>query len=226
LVGGNYESGLDIINISNNAGGSRMDIGRKIQEHREKNGLSQEALAEKIGVSRQSISKWELGQALPEVDKIVQLSQLFGVSTDSLLHGEKPMYNKPSRQLVCINVPTPDTKRFVEFYNQVLGATILEPVPGRYEVFFGNVEERSPDNRGMIIVPTHDPNFKKTETNACQGFEILVDNADAEYERIKNIGVEIAEPPKNVPWGYRFFHLKDPDGNGVDIIQVLLNITQ
>jgi len=203
-----------------------MDIGRKIQEHREKNGFSQETLAEKVGVSRQSISKWELGQALPEIDKIVQLSHLFKVSTDLLLHEEKPVYSKSNKQLVCINVPTTDTKRFAEFYNQVLGAKILEPVPGRYEVFFGVVEERSPENRGVIIVPTHDPNFKKVETTACQGFEVLVDNADAEYERIKGMGVEISEPPKNVPWGYRFFHLKDPDGNGIDVIQVLLNVTQ
>ena len=60
-------------------------IGKKVQEHREKNGLSQEMLAEKLGVSRQSVSKWELGQALPEVDKIVVMSRLFGVTTDELL---------------------------------------------------------------------------------------------------------------------------------------------
>jgi transcriptional regulator with XRE-family HTH domain len=61
------------------------NIGKKIQEHREKNGLSQEMLAEKVGVSRQAVSKWELGQALPEVDKIVIMSGLFGVTTDELL---------------------------------------------------------------------------------------------------------------------------------------------
>ena len=60
-------------------------ISKKVQEHREKNGLSQEMLAEKLGVSRQSVSKWELAQALPEVDKIVAMSKLFGVSTDELL---------------------------------------------------------------------------------------------------------------------------------------------
>jgi transcriptional regulator with XRE-family HTH domain len=60
-------------------------IGKKVQEHREKNGLSQEMLSEKLGVSRQSVSKWELGQALPEVDKIVAMSRLFGVTTDELL---------------------------------------------------------------------------------------------------------------------------------------------
>jgi len=62
-----------------------MIIGRKIQEHREKCNLSQEKLAEELGVSRQSISKWELGQALPEVDKIIALSILFNVTTDELL---------------------------------------------------------------------------------------------------------------------------------------------
>ena len=62
-----------------------MNISKKIQEHREKNGLSQEMLAEKLGVSRQSVSKWELGQALPEVDKIVTMSRLFEVTTDELL---------------------------------------------------------------------------------------------------------------------------------------------
>jgi transcriptional regulator with XRE-family HTH domain len=62
-----------------------MNIGKKIQEHREKNRLSQEMLAEKLGVSRQSVSKWELGGALPEVDKIVAMSRLFDVTTDELL---------------------------------------------------------------------------------------------------------------------------------------------
>ena len=62
-----------------------MNVGKKIQEHREKNRLSQEMLAEKLGVSRQSVSKWELGQALPEVDKIVAMSRLFDVTTDELL---------------------------------------------------------------------------------------------------------------------------------------------
>ena len=62
-----------------------MYIGNKIQEHREKNRLSQEMLAEKLGVSRQSVSKWELNQALPEIDKVVAMSKIFKVTTDELL---------------------------------------------------------------------------------------------------------------------------------------------
>jgi transcriptional regulator with XRE-family HTH domain len=62
-----------------------MNIGYKIQEYREKNRLSQEMLAEKLGVSRQSVSKWELDQSLPEIDKIVAMSKLFKITTDELL---------------------------------------------------------------------------------------------------------------------------------------------
>jgi DNA-binding XRE family transcriptional regulator len=48
-----------------------LSIGVKIQEYRIKSGLSQELLADKLGVTRQSVSKWEVGQTLPEVDKII-----------------------------------------------------------------------------------------------------------------------------------------------------------
>ena len=62
-----------------------MTIGRKITQLRSAAGISQEQLAETLGVSRQSVSKWEMDQALPQIDKVLQLSELFGVSTDALL---------------------------------------------------------------------------------------------------------------------------------------------
>ena len=69
-----------------------MILADKIIELRKKNGWSQEELAEKLDVSRQSISKWESAQSVPDMGRIVKLSQLFGVSTDYLLkdvlHGD------------------------------------------------------------------------------------------------------------------------------------------
>lgn len=65
-----------------------MDIGEKIQKLRKEKGLSQEALAEALGVSRQSVSKWESGAALPDTDKIIAMSELFGISTDFILKGD------------------------------------------------------------------------------------------------------------------------------------------
>lgn len=65
-----------------------MILADKIIEQRKKNGWSQEELAEKMDVSRQSISKWESAQSVPDMARLVRLSQLFGVSTDYLLKDE------------------------------------------------------------------------------------------------------------------------------------------
>lgn len=62
-----------------------MIMADKIIILRKKNGWSQEELAEKIGVSRQSVSKWEGAQSVPDLKKILQLAELFGVTTDYLL---------------------------------------------------------------------------------------------------------------------------------------------
>lgn len=62
-----------------------MTLGEKIMRLRTAAGISQEQLAEKIAVSRQSVSKWEMDQALPQIDKVLQLCELFGVSADELL---------------------------------------------------------------------------------------------------------------------------------------------
>src|SRR5690554_8238589 len=63
-------------------------ISEKIQSLRKSNMLSQEQLAEKLQVSRQAISKWELGETIPETEKIVLISRLFSVSIDYLLKDE------------------------------------------------------------------------------------------------------------------------------------------
>jgi len=65
-----------------------MTLGEKIQHLRKTKGLSQEQLAAQITVSRQAISKWELGESVPDTDNIVQLSKIFEVSTDYLLTDE------------------------------------------------------------------------------------------------------------------------------------------
>ena len=62
-----------------------MTIGEKITKLRLSNNISQEQLAEKLEVSRQSVSKWEMDQALPQIDKVLSICSLFGISTDELL---------------------------------------------------------------------------------------------------------------------------------------------
>ena len=62
-------------------------LGARIQAHRRRMGISQEQLAERLGVSRQAVSKWELDESLPELDKALALCRVFGVSADLLLQG-------------------------------------------------------------------------------------------------------------------------------------------
>lgn len=65
-----------------------MILAEKIMKLRKQNGWSQEELAVKLNISRQSVSKWESGTSIPDLDKILKLSQIFGVSTDYLLKDE------------------------------------------------------------------------------------------------------------------------------------------
>lgn len=67
-----------------------MTLGQRIYQLRTKMHLSQGDLADKLEVSRQSVSKWETDASVPELDKLVRLSQLFGVTLDSLVIGAEP----------------------------------------------------------------------------------------------------------------------------------------
>ena len=68
-----------------------MNIADRIQYLRKQKGLSQEELADKIGVSRQAVSKWESEQSTPDLDKIIVMSDLFEVTTDYILKGIEPV---------------------------------------------------------------------------------------------------------------------------------------
>lgn len=74
-----------------------MTISEKILYCRKRCGLSQEALAEKIGVSRQAISKWETGEATPELSKLALLAKTFGVTADWLLSEDDPPEGSAAR---------------------------------------------------------------------------------------------------------------------------------
>jgi len=62
-----------------------IEIAKRLTELRKKNGYSQEALAAKLGISRQAVSKWERAEASPDTDNLITLSRLYGVSLDGLL---------------------------------------------------------------------------------------------------------------------------------------------
>lgn len=70
-----------------------IETAKRLYEYRKANGYSQEELAEKIGVSRQAISKWERSESSPDTDNLIALAQLYGVSLDTLLMGEEEPKN-------------------------------------------------------------------------------------------------------------------------------------
>ncbi|MBQ9980455.1 MAG: helix-turn-helix transcriptional regulator [Oscillospiraceae bacterium] len=91
-----------------------MKLHEKIYWCRKKVGLSQEALAERIGVSRQAVSKWETGEAVPEVGKLLLLAKTFGVTTDWLL-SEDPPAEDNCRQDSDAPPPPPPEKEYKHY---------------------------------------------------------------------------------------------------------------
>ena len=76
-----------------------LNIGGKIQARRKAMGLSQEDLAQLTGVSRQSVTKWETGQSAPDLDRLVEVSDVLGVSLDFLLREPQQVSSPPSSLL-------------------------------------------------------------------------------------------------------------------------------
>ena len=86
-----------------------MILADKIIELRKRNGWSQEDLAEKMDVSRQSISKWEGAQSVPDMSRILRLSEIFGVSTDFLLKDELTFEELKAPKELPTDAPGTDT---------------------------------------------------------------------------------------------------------------------
>lgn len=95
--------------------GEVMNLGQRLIELRKAKHLSQEEVAEKLNVTRQTISKWETNQSSPEFDKILPLCELFEISTDQLITGKKNKINNSEDEILNSN----DNKK-----NRTIGLTI------------------------------------------------------------------------------------------------------
>ena len=114
-----------------------MILADKIIEERKKNGWSQEELASKLGVSRQAVSKWESAGSIPDLKRILQMSELFGVTTDYLLKDEieeEPLNEYTETNTIKVSVE--EANQYLDMKSKgsriVANATslcILSPVP-------------------------------------------------------------------------------------------------
>lgn len=104
-----------------------IETAKRLFEYRKANGYSQEELAEKIGVSRQAISKWERSESSPDTDNLISLANLYGVTIDELLNGTEQPKKAPDEQ--------PDEKTENSEENNTINEDNSEPEP---EIKFDN----------------------------------------------------------------------------------------
>lgn len=193
-----------------------MTIGEQVQNLRVQKGLTQEALAEMLEVSRQSVSKWELGQAVPDVDKIIRMSELFNVSTDTILlrnAEQKAVYKNPLH-LGSVYLVVKDFEKSVEFYEAFLNIKVGDRCRS------GNkFVEFYIDNKCMALM--NESNIKGHCTSLQGDYKFAlnfwVEDLQAEFERVKafNIG-KVTEIIEAYPT-YHYFHLTDPDNNIIEV---------
>ncbi|MHC5250582.1 helix-turn-helix domain-containing protein [Enterococcus sp. LJL90] len=88
-----------------------MVLSEKLKIYRESSGLSQTAVAEKLNISRQSVSKWENGRGYPDIDNLVLLSEIYKVSIDDLLQENQQLKKQIEQNNLAIN----DKKRKLRF---------------------------------------------------------------------------------------------------------------
>ena len=106
-----------------------MTLGEKIQILRKQRGMSQEQLSTEMAVSRQAISKWEVGESIPDVDNIVHLSDIFNVTTDSLLKNGAAHFTPRHDDGYPVAPPKPKSKTLNTTPNHV----------GKYAIIFGGI---------------------------------------------------------------------------------------
>lgn len=191
-----------------------MSIGINIQKLRINNGLTQEQFAEKLGVSRQSISKWEIGQSLPEIDKVVLMSKLFSVGTNEILLEDYDIKRlKPQEvHLGSIYLIARDFEKSITFYEKLLSMNVSTRNCGNKfaEFFF--------DNKCLALMNENNlPGHHYEDGDYKFVLNFWVEDLEREYFRLKDLNIGKITEIKRVHEGYYYFNIFDPDNNVCEI---------
>ena len=116
-----------------------IETANRLYELRKKNGLSQEELADKLGISRQAVSKWERAEASPDTDNLILLAKLYGITLDELLNAED------AKDLALENQESDQLEEVVENKKE-------EPKENKKEEIKDDDEELSPKNKMILDV--------------------------------------------------------------------------
>lgn len=191
-----------------------MGLGSRIQKLRIDNGLTQEKLAEMLSVSRQSVSKWEMDQSLPELDKVVLMSKLFSVGTDEILLEEKDVKEGRPQEihLGSVYLIARDFEKAISFYEGLLAMTVSTRNCGNKfaEFYFDNkclalMNELNLEGHHYV-----DGDYKFV-------LNFWVEDLEKEYNRLAELNIGEMTEIRKVNEGYYYFHIFDPDHNVCEI---------
>lgn len=191
-----------------------MGIGSRIQRFRINNGLTQEQLAEKLGVSRQSVSKWEMEQSLPEIDKVVLMSKLFSIGTNEILLDDDELKNLRPQQLHLgsVYLIARDFEKSISFYEKLLSMPVSTRNCGNKfaEFFF--------DNQCIALMNEANlPGHHYEEGDHKFVLNFWVEDLKKEYCRLKELNIGTMTEIVKVHEGYYYFNIYDPDKNVCEI---------
>ena len=113
-------------------------------------------------------------------------------------------------KLSAVNLRTARLPEMVSFYRDLLGLPCQERVPDRWEIQVGD----------LCLALVQGENVPPPDPENCL-LEFAVEDALAQYRRITGLGLSTQGEPADLPWGYRYFAIKDPDGNCIDFVQKL-----
>lgn len=191
-----------------------MGLGSRIQKLRINNGLTQEQLAEMLSISRQSVSKWEMDQSLPEIDKVIMMSKLFSVGTDEILLEDEEVKNLRSQEihLGSIYLIARDFEKSISFYEQLLSMSVSTRNCGNKfaEFYFDNkclalMNEDSLQGHHYV-----DGDYKFV-------LNFWVEDLVKEYNRLRILNIGEMTEIEKVNEGYYYFNVIDPDDNVCEI---------
>ena len=136
-----------------------MSLGNKLAEARKRQNLTQEQLAERLGVTRQAVSRWESDAAYPETDKIIRMAQILGVSCDYLLQDGVDEKGKPAALTVTRLLKQAQGKRVKLTFSEGDGMPVVHEwcVIQDFDGGWANVEvvvnQKKPQKNEVRLIP-------------------------------------------------------------------------
>lgn len=163
-----------------------MDFGAKLKEIRKNEGLSQEQLADKIGVSRQAITKWETGRALPDMENMIILAEIFKTTLDELVSQAVPEYPKKKELYTSETIYDIDCSKHFDIHFGSANTIVI--CGGKDEKLHVKLESESMENLNQVMKVKLDEHKNKLDVDCS------IQKGLSKYEISEAVSVTITLP--------------------------------